>query len=332
MEKYIGLLRKYLRKSATGMKMPKFVMLCGKDMSIVKKDNRYYTSELIKQRRPDIFVIYTEKVFSIIEHDNYLDLLKFEELLIEISDGVVLFLESFGTACELGAFSYIDTLAKKMLVYVSDKFQHDSSFINDGPLRRIQNLSSIDDNRVIYTHFNPNGNVDFGNREVYNSILNFVIKKFISLDKDNILFDSDNKIIHIRPQLLMFLIIDLVYVFDFIDEKKVFKDLKWILNAENYRFKIKTETNNVFNDDDICNYIIELLQKWKILSKVRSQKSSENLLCINFEFLKDKEEIKESFGKTLFIKKLFNEKEYLEFKYSNRKKVIEIYGKLYDSL
>ncbi|WP_445009864.1 retron St85 family effector protein [Vreelandella stevensii] len=59
--------------------------------------------------------------------------LDFEYILTEISEKVIIVLESHSSFCELGAFSH-NTLRKKLLVINDSKHQETRSFINTGPI------------------------------------------------------------------------------------------------------------------------------------------------------------------------------------------------------
>lgn len=67
------------------------------------------------------------------------DFLTFEKYLGAISSIVILFSESYGSVAELGAFSTIDELASRLLVFIDDKNYAISSFIKLGILKSIEN-------------------------------------------------------------------------------------------------------------------------------------------------------------------------------------------------
>lgn len=93
--------------------LPKFVFLCGEKYDENKQTNRKLVQDFFEQHRKDIICVYSEKLWETFNKVGEIELLSFEEFLAELSDGIVLFLESFGTACELGAFSMRDKLIKK---------------------------------------------------------------------------------------------------------------------------------------------------------------------------------------------------------------------------
>jgi hypothetical protein len=48
---------------------------------------------------------------------------------------VIIIVESAGTFAELGAFSHVDPLRKKLLLIIDQQYRKDNSFINTGPVR-----------------------------------------------------------------------------------------------------------------------------------------------------------------------------------------------------
>lgn len=312
----------------------KFIMLCGKGIKENIVDNRKLTSNILENKRDDVFVIYTEDVFSVIEKHKDLedmDLLRFEELLVEISDGVILYLESFGSATELGAFAYLDSLAKKTLVFVDKKHTNSGSFIDAGPLKRISQLTKSSTNLggVVFTKFLSNENIDFGGSN-FSRIINFAKEKTVSLNSENLIESEENKSINIRPSLLVYFIIDLVFVFDFVDRKHIYNLLSKILVGQKYSFDFIIESRNKFNSLLVQIYIIDLLIEWGILKTVKSLKNDSELLSINYELFDNKSSISSTLGKVLFLNKMYTENEYINFKLKNRQMNLNLYGNVYE--
>ncbi len=69
---------------------------------------------------------------------SYDDLLVFETDLAQIVELIILFCESEGSLAELGAFSMIEDIMKRLFVVVSEKHWNEPSFVKLGPLRRIE--------------------------------------------------------------------------------------------------------------------------------------------------------------------------------------------------
>lgn len=101
---------------------PKFVFLCGTAYSEQEyaKTNRGIIDKYLKSKSDDIFIVLSEKLWE----DSFepsIDLLTFEEFLAEVSDVIILFVESPGSFCELGAFVFAENLFSDKLIIVIDK-------------------------------------------------------------------------------------------------------------------------------------------------------------------------------------------------------------------
>jgi hypothetical protein len=64
----------------------------------------------------------------------YIELLSFESDIAQLSELLVLFSESFGSAAELGVFVMDDEVSPKLLVIIDDKNFSENSFVTLGPL------------------------------------------------------------------------------------------------------------------------------------------------------------------------------------------------------
>lgn len=76
------------------------------------------------------------KIF--VPNGNYQDWLSFESEFAQIVDLIVLFSESYGSVAELGAFSMVDEIARRLLVVMDDKNYADPSFVKLGPVRWLE--------------------------------------------------------------------------------------------------------------------------------------------------------------------------------------------------
>ena len=85
-------------------------------------------------------IILAEDVNIFIPEGKYKDFLRMEADLAEISELVVLFSESYGSAVELGAFALTDEIAARLLVVVDDKNYNEDSFVKYGPLLFLENV------------------------------------------------------------------------------------------------------------------------------------------------------------------------------------------------
>ena len=218
-EKLLNELKSYHKKVSyinSGSNLPKFVFLCGKDINIKSGGNRGIVNNFYKKNREDIICVYSEELCKIFKIDT-MDLLSFEEILAELSDSIILFLESYGTVCELGAFAMKENLLNKLLVFNGQEHFGEKTFINDGPIRK---LKSRREGSVIYADLNA----FLSNVKSYESLNSFVpkTKKLkMNLDEKNIKLNS------FLMELLELITIlgpisrkDLIYIYKFIKEFK----------------------------------------------------------------------------------------------------------------
>jgi hypothetical protein len=74
--------------------------------------------------------------------DTFDDLLSLEEHLADLSDIIILFVESPGSFAELGAFARSDVLRPKTLAIIPSEYSRKPSFITEGPVLRLRNENS----------------------------------------------------------------------------------------------------------------------------------------------------------------------------------------------
>lgn len=132
-----SVLRKKFKKSES--QRIYFFFLCGGNID--KYPNRILLKNYLDKQN-GCYPIIVEKLFSKFKETNLLFL---EDLLSYISDVIVIFPESFGSVCELGAFANVEKLKRKIFVFQDKKFKDSPSFINQGPIQLIKeaNFDSI---------------------------------------------------------------------------------------------------------------------------------------------------------------------------------------------
>lgn len=119
------------------------LFLCGGpiDMAAVKPPSLREAFTRVLHQRP--FKKYTmllaEQLNAFFPKGNYQDILTFEAHIAQISELIVLFSESFGSAAELGAFSMVPDIAHRLLVVIDDDHYNANSFISLGPIRSLEN-------------------------------------------------------------------------------------------------------------------------------------------------------------------------------------------------
>jgi hypothetical protein len=122
------------------------IFLCGADGSKGRDALRDY----LQKYTPNLNIFYAERVWKIIANLGERDALQMEEDLAKLADLVIVIVESPGTFTELGAFSLSPSLRRKMLAIVDEKYEGDSSFISNGPIKWIDSESVF--TPTIYTN------------------------------------------------------------------------------------------------------------------------------------------------------------------------------------
>jgi len=155
-EKMLNSMKSHLDNSVSRfITYPKFVFLCGAayDKCEYENSNRGITDKYLRRKSGDVFIVLSEKLWENSFNSN-IDLLTFEEFLAEVSDSIILFVESPGSFCELGAFAYAEKLfSDKLIIIIDEKYKGDTSFIITGPTAK----ASKDGSKVIYAPLDGNG-------------------------------------------------------------------------------------------------------------------------------------------------------------------------------
>lgn len=84
-------------------------------------------------------MLVAEELNAFFPKGHYRDILTFEAHIAQISELILLFSESFGSAAELGAFSMVKDIAHRLLVVIDDEHYNANSFISLGPIRALEN-------------------------------------------------------------------------------------------------------------------------------------------------------------------------------------------------
>lgn len=137
-EKTLASIKSHLEKNESKfITYPKFIFLCGKAIDgKYEKTNRGILQNYLQKQSEDIFIVLSERLWEESFNSN-IDLLTFEEFLAEISDAIVLFCESPGSYCELGAFAYANKLfSDKLVIVIDEQYKEAKSFIMTGPVAK----------------------------------------------------------------------------------------------------------------------------------------------------------------------------------------------------
>lgn len=131
--------------------LPKIVFICGGDEKY--HSSRTLIEEYFIRKLPKYLTFRAENVWNIIQSRiKETNALELEEWLADFSDSVIILVESFGTAAELGAFSLNQKLRKKLLPILDYRYMKDPSFINTGPIKWINSESKY--SPAIYVDYN----------------------------------------------------------------------------------------------------------------------------------------------------------------------------------
>lgn len=89
-------------------------------------------------------IVLAEDIRDWLEFATYSDLITFEQDLAHLASAVILFVESPGSIAELGAFSLIPPIAKKLIVIVKQDHFESKSYIKLGPIKYLSHHFSAD--------------------------------------------------------------------------------------------------------------------------------------------------------------------------------------------
>ena len=113
------------------------LFLCGKKISEEKSIRKILIEKYKEHKR--INIILPEWIFNELFDKPEYDLISLENILAEDVDKIVLPIESYGTACELGAFSIKTEICEKLIVITEEKYKNSSSFLRYGPMKLVKN-------------------------------------------------------------------------------------------------------------------------------------------------------------------------------------------------
>ncbi|MGR2740723.1 retron St85 family effector protein [Billgrantia sp. Q4P2] len=129
---------------------PRLFFLCGANESEGQISyRRKQVKEFLEQQIVNSHVIIAESFF----HDyiknkdrngtGKINSLDFEHVLSDISEKIIIIMESESAICELGAFSHA-SLRNKLVVINNSEYENSESFINTGPIKAIKDTSGHD--------------------------------------------------------------------------------------------------------------------------------------------------------------------------------------------
>lgn len=154
---------------------PNLIFLCGGRMSDAENTGGYrsvrdYFVRHIHKNNPSIAkrLHLAEAIGSNFGDDLFGDLLELEEYLADLSDLIIIFVESEGSIAELGALAASKAVSPKILPVVNS-IHNRPSFIGDGPIRRLDSLKPS----LLFSHHwddHPKRINDAGNLESFEDL------------------------------------------------------------------------------------------------------------------------------------------------------------------
>lgn len=253
----ISSIRNHLEKRGSKyITYPKFIFLCGKGFDKSKKDsyknsNRGIIQDYIKKLLPDVNIVLSEQMWED-GFDESIDLLTFEEFLAEVSDVIILFVESPGSFCELGTFAYADVLfGDKLVVVIDEKYRDSRSFISTGPVLKAKK----DGSKVVYAQIEDGALL--ASSELRNEVL--VLADTITSKRSQVnkrIINEDGNQVYISSFIIEILeVLRIVQPISKFDLLQLYKSIK---NFES--FTLVKRDGHVFSREIKFGYILKLLQ------------------------------------------------------------------------
>lgn len=237
--------------------------------------NRGIIHRYISKLLPDANIVLSEQMWED-GFNNSIDLLTFEEFLAEVSDAIILFVESPGSFCELGAFAYADALfSDKLIVVMDEKYRGSRSFISTGPA-----LKAKDDGSKVVFAQTENGAL-LANQELRLEITGLVetIKMKQSQTNKRLVNENGNKV-YISSFIVEFLeLLRIVQPISVTDLLQLYKLVKGFNS-----FTFVKRTGEEFKREIKIGYILKLLQNSGIIEEEASiirlcnHKKTQNLM------------------------------------------------------
>ena len=278
-------LRTRERKIHTLEGIPKFVFICGKQIideatgkpheeekMIEEKNRRYFLRKALSEYKRSVTGFSEDRniVLPVLSEELYkeksvvmTDLLTFENILCSLSDEVLLILESDGTKCELGAFASDQDLVKKLCVINNNDYEFKNSFISQGPIRKIKEISD----QIIFVDYN-----DFDN-----FMANLVLQQYLKdIKEKNVVYKPNSSDEDLDVKNLIYELMAIFELFEPLTEREIvylykeFKGIRFYQMEKVYRSRFSTiESVLRFMEDiqllDIKDNLYFISRKYKFL-------------------------------------------------------------------
>lgn len=266
------------KNSFKSCEIPKFIFICGSsimndsevDYGKLNNDQnkRGYLINSLEKIQSTIAGVSTKPIHNvrcmiseiIWDYECGMDTMTFEELLAELSDEIIIIVESPGTVCELGAFSCGTDFIKKLTVINNKQYEHNNSFINNGPIKKI---FDINDTAVNYIPYEIN---KFKNDFLVKKIIKDISLKQITytpnknnrkLDLKNLIYELLNIIELFQPLTKTELVRLFLYLKDF-TKYEIINGSIWRLStiSKVIDLMVKMKIINIKNELILCDSTI----------------------------------------------------------------------------
>ena len=240
---------------------PKFVFLCGKKIDSEKEtyetSNRGTIQRALQSKSNNIFFVLSEKLWED-DFDSNIDLLTFEDFLAEVSDSIILLVESPGSFCELGAFSYSHRLfTEKLMIIIDEKYKNDKSFIMSGPVAKAKKEGA----KVVFASLEGALLDSIELRTTLDELIEQLSSKTFAANKRTPNKEKDNVLI----STFVLEILELIKLLQPISRKKLIEIYKEVKGFSTFKFVKKNGEN--FNSEIRVDYIMKLLQNAELVEE-----------------------------------------------------------------
>jgi len=193
--------------------LPSKIFMCG---GLINEPSSDYTTvrdclyNYIKTKDTDLFekIVLAEDIKKWLQDGEYTNLLDLEKDLAGLVSAIPLIVESPGSIAELGSFIYMEEVAKKLLIIISQNDAETQSFINLGTINKFKSLKQGNDDRVFIYPWVRNHQGLIQKSKLLNlaDLMYEAIKEFHNNQSDTEKFDEN-------PSHIILLICDIVDVF-----------------------------------------------------------------------------------------------------------------------
>lgn len=257
---------KIRKKTHSSQEYPKIIFVCGKDIYddkgkqksqeilVSEMNKRYFLINKLEESNFKVkgstylknYCIVSENLY---DHNELKDLLTFEGILGEISEKIIVILESEGTYCELGAFSYSDELMKKIIVINNEDYREKRSFIRLGPLKKIE---LIDESSIIYSPYK------------YNEFIKHfrVLNMCNEISELTVSYKPNKNESQVELKSLIYEIMNIIEIFQPIQNEEILDLYKMFTGFRAFTIK-NCKQHNIRN----ITHLLELLNKMEMIEK-----------------------------------------------------------------